>query len=366
CGMLVGKDPGEGKGCATCESFVLMGSKLRKARFVVETQNGSIHPLEELNDSKLVAKSRRICCLNSFDMGTMAKAIKDLDPQPVLAARLMGVRTPVDPEDEEVTPFDELAERSEGDKNHIAILRADVDSLGELFKQQEGLMELAAMSLALSDFFEGWITALLRRENYQDSTYLIYAGGDDLFVVGAWNSALDAARTISIEYDRFSCGKSSLSAGVEVVHKRYPLKKSAELAGEAERMAKDFRPEKNTICFLGTALPWEDMASVKQLVNRIAGAVEKDKKASRGFIRRIFEIWRVYEAGKSELEKAGKQGADLAMAARWQRWRWMLVYGLRNDLGEEGQAIQNEFLEEKMEPYLGLTARWAQLATRRN
>src|SRR5436189_16445 len=79
----------------------------------------------------------------------------------------------------------------------LRILRMDVDDLGDLFGQRlrrvtgiAGLAYTAALSAALSRFFEGWVGQLCRQANLdssQGSVYPIYSGGDDLFIVGSWH-----------------------------------------------------------------------------------------------------------------------------------------------------------------------------------
>ena len=50
-------------------------------------------------------------------------------------------------------------------------------------------------------------------ENYQITT--IYSGGDDLFLIGAWDDIIEASVYINDKFKKFTLGKLTMSAGVE-------------------------------------------------------------------------------------------------------------------------------------------------------
>jgi len=85
--------------------------------------------------------------------------------------------------------FDQLAESSEG-INRLGILRMDVDSLGRTLREglvdRANLARIAALSRHLSYFFGGYLSSLLSRDEYAEKLQIIYSGGDDVFIVGAW------------------------------------------------------------------------------------------------------------------------------------------------------------------------------------
>ena len=99
------------------------------------------------------------------------------------------------PNSDEVADFDQLADASEGVK-WLSVLRMDVDNLGELFKNGLGdnasISRMCTLSETVRFFFEGYIPKLCRDYNTNHTPgilELIYAGGDDLFLVGGWSAA---------------------------------------------------------------------------------------------------------------------------------------------------------------------------------
>ena len=75
---------------------------------------------------------------------------------------------------------------------------------------------------------------------------IVYAGGDDVFLIGAWNDTLKAAQSIQSTFTAFSCGALTLSAGIGIFDDHYPVRLSAEQTAELEEAAKQL-PGKNAV-----------------------------------------------------------------------------------------------------------------------
>ena len=146
---------------------------------------------------------------------------------------------------------------TDGD-TYLAILRMDVDGLGKRFITGfKSLKEYKDFSKRLCDFFEkGVENELLEKKDYRKYMNIIYAGGDDLFIVGRWDKVIDFAKLIHDETEkRFASEGISISGGVAIVKPKYPISKAAEMAGEAEEAAK--RGEKNAFNLFGKTVSWD-------------------------------------------------------------------------------------------------------------
>ena len=143
--------------------------------------------------------------------------------------------------------MEELAGQSQGVRR-IAVCRMDVDNLGHAFIsgfEQENekdpvkrmhyvtLSRTSAFSRQMSLFFKCYINGIL------DSLHvsIVYAGGDDVFLVGAWNDVLEAAQRIQRNFTAFSCGALTLSAGIGIFDDHYPIRLSAEETASLEESA---------------------------------------------------------------------------------------------------------------------------------
>lgn len=161
--------------------------------------------------------------------------------------------------------FEYLAEQSQGIKR-LGILRADVDRLGQTFatafRDEKGthyltLSRMATLSRQLSLFFKKYINCICKGniagENEQDQPLfslwnkkkggrqlaIVYSGGDDVFVVGAWDEVLEFAVDLYQALNRFSGGKITISAGMAMLEHNYPISQMANIAGQLESLAKD-------------------------------------------------------------------------------------------------------------------------------
>ena len=88
----------------------------------------------------------------------------------------------------------------------------DVDDLGTVFTEKLDnvtISRLATLSESLRFFFEGSVPFLCREynaEQEQEILELIYAGGDDLFLVGGWSALPEIAERIRSEFEHFVTG----------------------------------------------------------------------------------------------------------------------------------------------------------------
>ena len=86
--------------------------------------------------------------------------------------------------------FVELAERATGD-SLLAVLKADVDSLGVQIEQRlsgrTDLTEFLDFTAALDAFFTEELRQGIARETLWQSIYTVFAGGDDLVMIGPWD-----------------------------------------------------------------------------------------------------------------------------------------------------------------------------------
>ncbi|MGA1863377.1 type III-A CRISPR-associated protein Cas10/Csm1 [Deferribacter thermophilus] len=181
--------------------------------------------------------------------------------------------------------FEEIAEQSEGD-DKIGVLRMDVDNLGTFFrdlnKDKSSITYYATISRLLDLFFSGYVgTNISDKES--DPYYVVYAGGDDLFIVGAWDKLLKKSFEINKDFKEFVCNneKLSLSAGYIACSHNLPVSSFAYYSDVAEKNAKE--NGKNCICVFSNIIRWDEADDVLKLAEKMIEKI-KNKEISRGFI----------------------------------------------------------------------------------
>ncbi|SNZ09075.1 CRISPR-associated protein Cas10/Csm1, subtype III-A/MTUBE [Persephonella hydrogeniphila] len=206
-------------------------------------------------------------------------------------------------EKNQIAPFTYLAKYSDGDKR-IGIIRMDVDNLGRLFndglRDRTSISRIATLSRLLDLFFAGYLNKIcedLSKEYKKDCPeakienffYILYSGGDDVFLVAPWDKAIDVAKKIQTDFEKYTCYNPNvtISAGYLQTKPKFPIRVGADLAGETEEIAKS--SGKNRICVLGDVLEWEEIQILKQEVEKWVEDIAKDK-LQRGFIYAVHRL----------------------------------------------------------------------------
>ncbi|MDE0043407.1 MAG: type III-A CRISPR-associated protein Cas10/Csm1 [Candidatus Poribacteria bacterium] len=273
---------------------------------------------------------------------------------------------PRKPESDAVADFDQLAEASDGVK-WLSVLRMDIDNLGLLFEKGFGksatISRMSALSESIRLFFEGYIPQLCRDYNANHTPQileLIYAGGDDLFLVGGWSAAPEIARQIRDDFRAFVGGEHiTLSGGIAIEHKKYPLYQLAEDAGKAVDTAKE--KEKNALSFLQKRMTWKEFSRVDEWYKRLCDAVSGGKPLPNSFLTRFGEIYYLYVSDTESQRK----------------WAWRLIYhlGRAKQMNRDHRALIDDLRRElivnhseagKLLQFLHVIARWTTLRTRKD
>lgn len=280
--------------------------------------------------------------------------------------RLLPQVIPRRPDGDEVADFDQLADASEGVK-WLSVLRMDVDNLGALFRDGLGesatISRMSTLSESVRIFFESYVPKLCRDYNSchtPEILELIYAGGDDLFLVGGWSALPQIARQIRDEFHAFVGGDHvTLSGGIAIEHKKYPLYQLADDAGDALDNAKTLRKEKDVLSFLQKPMTWKDFNRVDEWHKQLFDAVSGEKPLPSGFLTRLSEIYHLYESDKEgQCKWAWRLIYHLGRAKQMNKNHIDLIDELRRELvvnhSEKGELLQ----------FLRIIVRWTTLQTR--
>lgn len=232
--------------------------------------------------------------------------------------------------------MDELAQNASGVRR-LGVCRMDVDDLGRSFvsgyerpgrataaetQHYVTISRTAAFSRQMSLFFKCYINDVLSGKHGGKrplAVTIVYSGGDDVFLVGAWNDTLEACLRIRAALRQFSCGSLTISGGLCVTDDSYPIRLAAERAGELEDRAKG-EPGKDAIAlfdpFLEHTYHWEEFSeNVLGTKCALLTRFFRSDDAARGnsFLYRIVDLLRSAERdGKLALARYAYLLARLA------------------------------------------------------
>ena len=146
----------------------------------------------------------------------------------------------------------------------LGVLRGDIDNLGKAFvggfdSEKQTLSKSAAFSRKLTQFFKYDINNILKNAEYKIPYFdsegnegenrkiaVIYSGGDDVFVVGAWKDILEFSIDLYNNLKEYTQGRLTISAGLGMYMPKYPISYMAEKTGELEDCSKKLE-DKNAI-----------------------------------------------------------------------------------------------------------------------
>ncbi len=160
----------------------------------------------------------------------------------------------------EIKNFDELSKEALGVEK-IAVLKMDVDNLGRIFSEglpedKRSLSRYATLSRFMSHFFKNCIRLIAERDeqvvsllknlpkladNGKRNLVVVYSGGDDLFIVGAWNDVFEIAFEIRKLFGEYVGWNPNLtiSAGFAIFDPKYPLYRMAKITNDRLEKAKE-------------------------------------------------------------------------------------------------------------------------------
>ncbi|MCX8064710.1 MAG: type III-A CRISPR-associated protein Cas10/Csm1 [Candidatus Hydrogenedentes bacterium] len=421
-----------------------IGKKLRNAKYIIRRKTDKIHrsenpaPLEfvnalgynyefyhDLDQVECLDNVEEIIFINQFDLKVTPQKFRANIPEIQLSFKTYANYWPtinelpnklqqeiMNDSQDTITPyqpvyFEHLAEGAIG-TNKIGIFRVDVDSMGDAFKEglkkHNTLSRSAMLSNLLSEFFEGYVNYLAQQDPYKGLVGVIYSGGDDLFVVGAWNKVFDFALKLQEDFKKYTNGRLSISGGIVVVDAKVPLRLTAKMAEEAESSAKSYKrkfpnngklKEKDTIVLFDTPIGYEELHELLEIRDNLLEIYQLSKEDSSipfgGIFHKLQSIFANYLAQKQlkEIRKSTYRttSPQLIKEITLERWRWLMVYSLRRylkeDVSEKGSSnkqklnglltnITDKLLQRelssrrtyKIEDKIGAILRWVELITR--
>lgn len=238
-------------------------------------------------------------------------------------------------------------------KPFLAVLKADVDNLGLLFgyglrhpetlQDRNTISRSAALSRMMDLFFTGYLQTHIRRHHL--NTYTVYAGGDDLLLLGPWYSMIRLAQELNREFRRYTAGNPNitLSAGLELTQANYPLNRSVWAAEKRLERVKNTQ-QKNGVCLIDDCVvSWDELPKLLEQADTLNGWL-RDKLVSTALIYKLLYF--------AEQRRLAESGGEVPMdCVDWRaRWAYHLARNVRDNRTldeqrkEEVSAVLNKLL----------------------
>jgi len=227
----------------------------------------------------------------------------------------------------------------------LGILKMDVDNLGKIFgsdvKDPDQAKEL---SIRMKSFFDKDLYEIWETEDYKSDIYPVFAGGDDCFIVGAWDKLITFAYTVRNAFHEIFNGKYTLSAGIIITDPTYPVVAFAEEAEKAVKKAKrkpvysNTHTKKNAVCLFNEVFSWDEFGKIIKLAEVLTKQINEEK-LERSFLEKI----RLSAKGFGALQQQILKKDKLEMPKIWR---------LRYYLGRKKDDKEfEEIIEKLFQPY---------------
>jgi CRISPR-associated protein Csm1 len=377
--------------CPVCEGMVDLARRLGKQGRYLVRQRSSTLP----NDAKawqaalFYASGGYIydICATVSDHGVNLALTPDGFPdEHVQGFWSLARTTPM--EGDEIRDNASLAEESPGTFKRIGVLKADVDWLSKILVtglvNRRSVALTATLSESLSLFFGGWLDQICEEEEFRNRTYVLYAGGDDLLILGTWYVIPNLAARISGDFARYTGQNPGvhLSAGISIVGGKEPLYGAVEAAEKALKAAKRFpnedNPSKNAISFMDLEFDWSHFLDVQEWEQKLRDILADG--APNALLTTLLAVYAQYKDDRrAPTKKISGYTTQAAQGIYSQKnvelylgpWLWQMIYRLhrlaREDTAKEQiLKVQEKLLTAQGVPQLALSARWAQLRSRKD
>jgi CRISPR-associated protein Csm1 len=240
----------------------------------------------------------------------------------------------------------------------LVTLKGDVDNLGSIFEkglEQPSFAKMSALSRQLNAFFSVWLPWYCQ-ERYP-STYTVFAGGDDFFLIGPWRSTIRLAREMREAFGRYMAHNPEInfSAGMAMTKPGLPIRQMSDLGERALEQAKDRKDRKGYIlkdgvtCF-GHTIGWGDFRRLWEIQDELE-AHRDQLQLSTGYLYSLQyladmaeriktdsanmedALWNSRFAYRTRRMLERQRGMDETTRRHWQQRLGELIAGGINEFG---------------------------------
>lgn len=250
--------------CNFCSNFVSIGKELAKENFLAITKDKTEieifdgYYIKFIDEPKVFKNSIAIYDLsNSNEFRGFAK---------------WELSSYVARDKNSIMTFEELAKASVSDGKKdgkrengveaIMALKGDVDGMGDFIKNSS-----VTNSFAKFNFFSRMVDYYFsvyvphKMETKYPNTYTVFAGGDDIFVLGAWDEIINLSKEIREDFMSFCENELSFSVGMIMTKSNKPVNYIAQSCEDELEKSKEHNENgkvKDAVSLFGETVKWDD------------------------------------------------------------------------------------------------------------
>ena len=226
----------------------------------------------------------------------------------------------------------------------LGVLKADVDNLGMLFgcglpKERFTISRLATVSRQLNNFFSLYLPNLLASKEEFFDVYTVFAGGDDLFLIGPWNKMADLALFLNRKFNEFVCNNPQItfSAGITVHKPNTPVDVLAEASEKALTESK--RKGRNRVTMFQKTVGWGAFGKLMDMRKEMEGWLSNKFISDVMFYRFNYLVNMAEE--EAGLAKQKTISMDALACVKWPAlFQYSLARNVTKDKDKKKEAME--------------------------
>lgn len=274
------------KACKICFNDIELGKQLTKKDYVTIFSSDK----EESKDNISIIKLDKTYYYAKFeDEVTQKGDTFDISSELYFDYPKWSLNSYV-PKDEnnEIKDFSTLAKNSSG----LMALKADIDKLGDTFRElyKDDFRKFNRLSREVEFFFSDYITTLVAKK---ENVYTVFAGGDDLFLIGEYKEIVALSKDIRDEFYKFALEKTTISMGLVMFKPTTPITFISKMADDAERRAKAITvngKDRDGIDIFGISMKYNEFIEIEKSFANIVKYLEENKVDTTTFYYRLIEL----------------------------------------------------------------------------
>lgn len=237
----------------------------------------------------------------------------------------------------------------------LGILKADIDYLGLLLaggleEKSFTISRLSTLSRQLNFYFGLYLPYLFSTEERYREIYTVFAGGDDLFLIGPWNSIIELAFHLQKSFAAYVCHNPeiTLSAGISLQKPHTPLDHLAAAAEAALKQSKD--GGRNRLTLFDETVTWPEMAEMLKIKETLQLWLEQ-QWINNAMLYRLHELMALAGAEKRLVKNNNIYLKNLSCV----KWRALLAYAVERNVAKD---LKGEMRQETVRAVGAQMAEW--------
>lgn len=249
----------------------------------------------------------------------------------------------------------------------VAVLKADVDSLGKIMacgikpETRFTLSRLAQLSRQLNFYFAVYLPHILKTYKEFQDVYTVFAGGDDLFLIGPWNKIIDLVSELHKSFADYVCKNKEVhfSAGITLHKAHTTISFMAETAEHALEQSKskgkneDGTKGRNRLTLFSETVTWDELEKLIEIEEKLL-IWYKNRVINNAMLYRLNTLMQMAEQANRVMEKRPEITLEDMLCFKW---RGYLAYTVarnvaKNEKDEKKKSEQIKMIHEHFGTWL--------------